>query len=180
MIPSEAFEWINDLNEKLKFDLDGIHAKLNEPRAEINNNDDEDVYTDVQAYQINENYLNCSQSESSNLFVGEIRKLSDFVCDTIGTNESLYITQKQFEGSLKRADIVTTSATRTNCFTKNYGRFMDGTGSILRVGTSTDLSLSVNKKSLRFLSPREISNLHCFPNDFGKFQNNFFQLFIKI
>lgn len=48
---------------------------------------------------------------------------------------------------------------------------MDGTGSILRTNESDnqDLnsSLRVNKKSLRFLTPREVANLHCFPNDFG-------------
>ena len=53
---------------------------------------------------------------------------------------------------------------------------MEGTGSILMVKPSdykidkTESTLKINHKNIRFLSPREIANLHCFPIDFGKFK----------
>jgi hypothetical protein len=45
-----------------------------------------------------------------------------------------------------------------------------GSGSILKVQNEAlceDDPLKINQKSIRFLSPREVANLHCFPNDFG-------------
>ena len=49
---------------------------------------------------------------------------------------------------------------------------MDGTGSILKIQNIEEIdskSLRVELKSMRFFSPREIANLHCFPDDFGNF-----------
>lgn len=52
---------------------------------------------------------------------------------------------------------------------------MEGTGSILKIKNLRDESetksdlVRIYQDSIRFLSPREIANLHCFPNDFGKF-----------
>lgn len=47
---------------------------------------------------------------------------------------------------------------------------MDGTGSILQVKDQENPdcdSLKISQRSVRFLSPREVANLHCFPNEFG-------------
>lgn len=48
---------------------------------------------------------------------------------------------------------------------------MDGSGSILKVDsdelTKDGDQLKVYQDSIRFLSPKEVANLHCFPNDFG-------------
>ncbi len=57
---------------------------------------------------------------------------------------------------------------------------MEGTGSILIKSIDKiqeDLNqtdnhqkyVKITKNNLRFLSPKEIANLHCFPTDFGKF-----------
>jgi hypothetical protein len=57
---------------------------------------------------------------------------------------------------------------------------MEGTGSILikskenvqeeaRAANDDKLKyVEITKNNLRFLSPKEIANLHCFPQDFGK------------
>ena len=49
---------------------------------------------------------------------------------------------------------------------------MEGTGSLLRVSEevldSKMDSVRIHQNQIRYLSPREIANLHCFPNDFGK------------
>jgi hypothetical protein len=55
---------------------------------------------------------------------------------------------------------------------------MEGTGSILKVNkevldSNQNMgSVRIYQKMIRFLSPREIANLHCFPNNFGKYFNN--------
>ncbi len=54
---------------------------------------------------------------------------------------------------------------------------MDGTGSILKIcdlksSDSKSRFLTIEHKSLRFFSPREIANLHCFPDSFGKLENS--------
>ena len=48
---------------------------------------------------------------------------------------------------------------------------MEGTGSVLLVNNNTNNNINndlirIYQKDVRFLSPREIANLHCFPNDF--------------
>ena len=58
----------------------------------------------------------------------------------------------------------------------SYGRYIEGTGSMLKVQdtamplTPSDSTSSVRvyQNMVRFLSPREIANLHCFPSTFGK------------
>ena len=57
----------------------------------------------------------------------------------------------------------------------SYGRYMDGTGSILKIcdkEKSDSELLTIEHKSLRFFSPREIANLHYFPDSFGNFNNS--------
>ncbi|CAL8110985.1 unnamed protein product [Orchesella dallaii] len=84
-------------------------------------------------------------------------------------------------------DIVTPFSVCTCCFTKGYGQFVKGTGSILNYDlcdkdetkegeananecstTTTDCNLSKcgNKMLLRYFSPKEISRLMCYPEDF--------------
>lgn len=80
-------------------------------------------------------------------------------------------------------DIVFPDSRRCCCFTKSYGRYVKGTGSLL--ATSKDAlknpfinaynrrQASKNKVSLlqefdlRYFTPREIANLHSFPEDFS-------------
>lgn len=54
---------------------------------------------------------------------------------------------------------------------------MEGTGSILMVAPNLEINndtVRVHQNSIRFLSPREIANLHCFPNSFGNLLRNIF------
>ncbi|XP_063957025.1 tRNA (cytosine(38)-C(5))-methyltransferase-like [Lytechinus pictus] len=78
-------------------------------------------------------------------------------------------------------DIVTADETKTRCFTKAYAYYVEGTGSTLRTDLSTDMSAAFSPGScseeerlvrlralhLRYFTPREVANLHHFPQDFG-------------
>ncbi|XP_073485816.1 tRNA (cytosine(38)-C(5))-methyltransferase isoform X2 [Aquarana catesbeiana] len=79
-------------------------------------------------------------------------------------------------------DIVKPTCRRSTCFTKGYGHYVEGTGSVLQMATDVEIS-SVYKSletlpdeekltklstlKLRYFTPREIANLHGFPADFG-------------
>lgn len=65
-------------------------------------------------------------------------------------------------------DIVYPHSKRCCCFTKSYYRYVKGTGSLLasvqeRTQNGTP---SLQDLSLRYFTPREVANLHSFPEDF--------------
>ncbi|KAJ8389046.1 hypothetical protein AAFF_G00124430 [Aldrovandia affinis] len=79
-------------------------------------------------------------------------------------------------------DIVRPTCRRSVCFTKGYGHYVEGTGSVLQSRTDTKVekafasldSLSEEQKlsqlstlGLRYFTPREIANLMGFPADFS-------------
>nr|XP_005282501.1 tRNA (cytosine(38)-C(5))-methyltransferase isoform X2 [Chrysemys picta bellii] len=79
-------------------------------------------------------------------------------------------------------DIVTPSCRRSTCFTKGYGHYVEGTGSVLQTAEDVQLEsvfksiemLSEEEKlmklstlKLRYFTPREIANLHGFSPEFG-------------
>ncbi|XP_074840921.1 tRNA (cytosine(38)-C(5))-methyltransferase isoform X3 [Carettochelys insculpta] len=79
-------------------------------------------------------------------------------------------------------DIVTPTCRRSTCFTKGYGHYVEGTGSVLQTAEDVQLEsvfksiemLSEEEKlkklstlKLRYFTPREIANLHGFPPEFG-------------
>ncbi|XP_072010322.1 tRNA (cytosine(38)-C(5))-methyltransferase [Engystomops pustulosus] len=79
-------------------------------------------------------------------------------------------------------DIVKPTCRRSTCFTKGYGHYVEGTGSILQTALDVEISsayksletLSDEEKlaklstlKLRYFTPREIANLHGFPATFG-------------
>ncbi|KAM5158115.1 tRNA (cytosine(38)-C(5))-methyltransferase isoform 2-T2 [Mantella aurantiaca] len=79
-------------------------------------------------------------------------------------------------------DIVKPTCRRSTCFTKGYGHYVEGTGSVLQMATDVEISsvyksletLSDEEKlaqlstmKLRYFTPREIANLHGFPAEFG-------------
>lgn len=88
---------------------------------------------------------------------------------------------------LKRAkvlDICSKDSRRSCCFTKAYGRYLEGTGSVFSDRTESDISkvysdisamdkysdekLALLKSlNLRFFTPREVCRLMCFPEDFN-------------
>ncbi|KAH7524699.1 hypothetical protein FEM48_Zijuj06G0147300 [Ziziphus jujuba var. spinosa] len=65
-------------------------------------------------------------------------------------------------------DIVYPDSKRCCCFTKSYYRYIKGTGSLLatvvpkRKGKASPLK----EQCLRYFTPREVANLHSFPEDF--------------
>ncbi|XP_015279249.1 PREDICTED: tRNA (cytosine(38)-C(5))-methyltransferase [Gekko japonicus] len=78
-------------------------------------------------------------------------------------------------------DIVTPTCRRSTCFTKGYGHYIEGTGSVLQTAEDIQLesvfksfeNLSEEEKlkklstlKLRYFTPREIANLHGFPPEF--------------
>uniref|UniRef100_A0A8C4RUS6 tRNA (cytosine(38)-C(5))-methyltransferase n=1 Tax=Erpetoichthys calabaricus TaxID=27687 RepID=A0A8C4RUS6_ERPCA len=78
-------------------------------------------------------------------------------------------------------DIVTPVCRRSGCFTKGYGHYVEGTGSVLQSSPDVEMaavfksldSLSDEEKvrrllklRLRYFTPREIANLHGFPAHF--------------
>lgn len=66
-------------------------------------------------------------------------------------------------------DIVYPDSKRCCCFTKSYYRYVKGTGSLLatvqreRKGKTS----SLKEQCLRYFTPREVANLHSFPDDFN-------------
>ncbi|NXG46675.1 TRDMT methyltransferase, partial [Psilopogon haemacephalus] len=79
-------------------------------------------------------------------------------------------------------DIVKPSSRRSTCFTKGYGHYMEGTGSVLQTAVDVQLEsvfkgieelpeeeklLKLSTLKLRYFTPREIANLHGFPLEFG-------------
>ncbi|KAK1282824.1 hypothetical protein QJS10_CPB22g01084 [Acorus calamus] len=65
-------------------------------------------------------------------------------------------------------DIVYPESTCCCCFTKSYNRYVKGTGSFLATVQPDKKSeaLPLNDLGLRYFTPREVANLHCFPKDF--------------
>ncbi|RNA08584.1 tRNA (cytosine(38)-C(5))-methyltransferase [Brachionus plicatilis] len=174
-IPSKAFEWIDEISSKIEFDLDKLRCELNSKEECYFT---ENLTANIKESQINDNYQNCVQAESKNVFTKNenVRKLEEFVVDEMGHDTDLYLTRNIFLKSLKVMDLVTVNSTRTNCFTKNYGRYLEGTGSLLKVNSNKiDLMdvimdktehINISKNLIRFFSPKEIANLHCFPDKF--------------
>uniref|UniRef100_A0A1D1Z9F8 tRNA (Cytosine(38)-C(5))-methyltransferase n=2 Tax=Anthurium amnicola TaxID=1678845 RepID=A0A1D1Z9F8_9ARAE len=64
-------------------------------------------------------------------------------------------------------DVVFPDSKRCCCFTKSYYRYVKGTGSLLATVQQVDKSeVSLNELGLRYFTPREVANLHSFPEDF--------------
>ncbi|XP_059275072.1 tRNA (cytosine(38)-C(5))-methyltransferase 2 isoform X2 [Lycium ferocissimum] len=65
-------------------------------------------------------------------------------------------------------DIVYPHSKRCCCFTKSYYRYVKGTGSLLATvqEKTENRTPSLQDLSLRYFTPREVANLHSFPEDF--------------
>ncbi|XP_028289356.1 tRNA (cytosine(38)-C(5))-methyltransferase isoform X2 [Parambassis ranga] len=79
-------------------------------------------------------------------------------------------------------DIVKPTCRRSVCFTKGYGRYVEGTGSVLQCCTETEMESvftgldqcseeekvqQLSKLKLRYFTPREVANLMGFPQSFS-------------
>ncbi|OMO80678.1 C-5 cytosine methyltransferase [Corchorus olitorius] len=65
-------------------------------------------------------------------------------------------------------DIVYPDSKRCCCFTKSYYRYVKGTGSLLATvqPKKKGKASSLKEQRLRYFTPREVANLHSFPEDF--------------
>jgi hypothetical protein len=97
------------------FDLEKIALNLNRTKEPQNNVGNQELFADIKTSQMNENYQVCCQAELS---VCKVRKLGDFVANTIGNDLNLVLSAEKFQKSINVVDIVTINSTRTNCFTK--------------------------------------------------------------
>lgn len=84
------------------------------------------------------------------------------------TNSELILSQHVIERYLPVMDVVYPHSTNSTCFTKSYGKYVEGTGSILKIPKigSTDKSADDENSSefyLRYFNCREIANLMGFP-----------------
>nr|XP_031540962.1 tRNA (cytosine(38)-C(5))-methyltransferase isoform X3 [Vicugna pacos]XP_031540963.1 tRNA (cytosine(38)-C(5))-methyltransferase isoform X3 [Vicugna pacos]XP_031540964.1 tRNA (cytosine(38)-C(5))-methyltransferase isoform X3 [Vicugna pacos] len=110
-----------------------------------------------------------------------VQMLKEFLEDDIDMN-SYFLPPKSLLRYALLLDIVKPTSRRSMCFTKGYGRYVEGTGSVLQTTEDVQIenvyksltSLSQEEKitklltlKLRFFTPKEIANLHGFPPEFG-------------
>jgi tRNA (cytosine38-C5)-methyltransferase len=72
-------------------------------------------------------------------------------------NLDFNLDEKQSKRGLHVSDIISSHAKRSFCFTKSYGKYFEGTGSLF----------STSSGAIRYFSPKEIANLHCFPLNYS-------------
>ncbi|KAN0024790.1 hypothetical protein ACTFIV_009199 [Dictyostelium citrinum] len=67
-------------------------------------------------------------------------------------------------------DIKQKDSKTSNCVTKSYGKFIEGTGSIVQMDSNFKADINDTKSliplRLRYFSPKEITRLHGFPEEF--------------
>ncbi|KAM5283980.1 tRNA (cytosine(38)-C(5))-methyltransferase isoform 1-T11 [Hipposideros larvatus] len=110
-----------------------------------------------------------------------VRMLKDFLEDDIDLNQ-YFLPPKSLLRYALLLDIVKPTCRRSMCFTKGYGRYIEGTGSVLQTAEDVQIeniyksltNLSQEEKitkllmlKLRYFTPKEIANLLGFPPEFG-------------
>ncbi|XP_015085767.1 tRNA (cytosine(38)-C(5))-methyltransferase 2 isoform X1 [Solanum pennellii] len=87
-------------------------------------------------------------------------------------NDVCFVPSSLIERWGSAMDIVYPHSKRCCCFTKSYYRYVKGTGSLLATAEATfqekpeNRTPSLQDLSLRYFTPREVANLHSFPEDF--------------
>ncbi|XP_071804841.1 tRNA (cytosine(38)-C(5))-methyltransferase-like [Asterias amurensis] len=113
------------------------------------------------------------------------RLVGDYLENLSAEQEERFLLQDKLLMRFARIiDVVTCQDCNTRCFTKAYGHYVEGTGSMLQVnsslkGTTLLKNCSQDVKmisaeylkelkylKLRYFTPREIANLHHFPQTF--------------
>ncbi|MED6108725.1 C-5 cytosine-specific DNA methylase [Stylosanthes scabra] len=88
----------------------------------------------------------------------------DNVCDTL---QQYYVPLSLVERWGSAMDVVYPDSKRCCCFTKSYYRYVKGTGSLLAtVQPKKRDKASLKEQCLRYFTPREVANIHSFPEDF--------------
>jgi tRNA (cytosine38-C5)-methyltransferase len=96
----------------------------------------------------------CSQSSDILVDRDQTMFINDFLL--ADDNNRFELDDKQLKRGAHVSDIISCYSQRSFCFTKSYGKYFEGTGSLL----------AIESDRLRYLSPKEIANLHCFPLNF--------------
>uniref|UniRef100_A0A8C8VFM9 tRNA (cytosine(38)-C(5))-methyltransferase n=1 Tax=Pelusios castaneus TaxID=367368 RepID=A0A8C8VFM9_9SAUR len=111
-----------------------------------------------------------------------IQMLKDFLEEDGEEMSQYFLPSKALLRYAFLLDIVTPTCRRSTCFTKGYGHYVEGTGSVLQMAEDVQLEsvfksiemLSEEEKlmklstlKLRYFTPREIANLHGFSPEFG-------------
>ena len=71
-------------------------------------------------------------------------------------NPSVELDDRQLQRGVHCTDLVSRHSKRSFCFTKSYGKYFEGTGSLLCTSSGR----------IRYFSPKEIANLHYFPSQY--------------
>ncbi|XP_075853818.1 tRNA (cytosine(38)-C(5))-methyltransferase isoform X2 [Microcebus murinus] len=110
-----------------------------------------------------------------------VQMLKDFLEDDIDMNQ-YFLPPKSLLRYALLLDIVKPTCRRSVCFTKGYGSYIEGTGSVLQTAEDVQIeniyksltNLSQEEKitkllmlKLRYFTPKEIANLLGFPPEFG-------------
>jgi len=113
----------------------------------------------------------------------EIRPISEYL-EPLDTDFSNYLLDDRTLAKYGEIlDIVKSTDRRSCCFTKGYGHYVEGTGSVIQSCESVSLddayrqyrmasseeqkAASLQLLKLRYFTPREIADLMCFPSTFG-------------
>ncbi|RYQ82652.1 hypothetical protein Ahy_B10g101230 isoform A [Arachis hypogaea] len=125
----------------------------------------EDRHKLLQSCQPIESFLelknpsNNIEAESATLGKGD-----DNVCDSL---QQYYVPLSLVERWGSAMDVVYPDSKRCCCFTKSYYRYVKGTGSLLAtVQPEKRDKASLKEQCLRYFTPREVANIHSFPEDF--------------
>ncbi|KAM6970958.1 tRNA (cytosine(38)-C(5))-methyltransferase [Tautogolabrus adspersus] len=112
-----------------------------------------------------------------------VRQIQDFLEPQMEVNiENYLLPPKTLLRYALLLDIVQPTCRRSVCFTKGYGRYVEGTGSVLKCCMATEMESvfgGLDQKSeeeklqqllklkLRYFTPREVANLMGFPESFS-------------
>ncbi|KAM6907937.1 tRNA (cytosine(38)-C(5))-methyltransferase [Lycodopsis pacificus] len=112
-----------------------------------------------------------------------VRQIQDFLEPLMEVNMEHYLLPpKMLLRYALLLDIVQPTCRRSVCFTKGYGRYVEGTGSVLQCCTETEMEnvfrgldqfsedeklQQLMKLKLRYFTPREVANLMGFPQSFS-------------
>lgn len=130
----------------------------------------------------------------SSLFNFQLEYLPSYTCNEechpiseileLDVDKKYFLSDTILKKRFNIIDICSKDSTRSCCFTKAYGRYFEGTGSILSERTENEVQEVYNKiknidnrsedyleklkmLQLRFFTPKEICRLMCFPETFS-------------
>ncbi|NWR53141.1 TRDMT methyltransferase, partial [Regulus satrapa] len=111
-----------------------------------------------------------------------IKMLKDFLEEENEEMSQYFLPPKSLLRYAFLLDIVKPTCRRSTCFTKGYGHYVEGTGSVLQTAVDVQLEsvfkhidelpeeeklMKLSTLKLRYFTPREIANLLGFPSEFG-------------